>query len=271
MSNVTVTFYGICTHVNDVELTPPGDAFSPPDTETGFFARALAVNGRFGARLGGHRVPPHMQYLYVPTEFLVDQKPGDIPGLVRLPPDRDFGDVFWSMEGVSLYIANAKPGLEKTPGFLEIPRLRNVVGRNDLQVDGKIFNGRAAGVFEIYAGVLDGYRDPAADNAVVGQLKVTTADEGPELVVTRVWDDTQSRIRLKPDAYVFILNVGVETDKDTDFLLHYLATTWTPPDGVVPKPPPVPELREPNEEDGLRYLGRLPAGLTLGCSNSNYP
>ncbi|HJW96074.1 MAG TPA: hypothetical protein VJ901_20870 [Thermoanaerobaculia bacterium] len=264
MSTVTVTFYGVCTHINNVWMQPPANALAPSDTAPGYCSRVINVNGRFGSRLGGHQIPPHTSVLYIPGEC-IRKMPDKVPGLV---PDDD--RIYWSMEGVELFVANAQPGLTRTRGFDRIPRLGDVAGHDNLLLDERVvLDGRAAGVFGIYAGVLDAYRVPWANDAIVGQLTVTT-DE-PELVVTQVWNGSETSISLTDDAYVFVLNIGDETDRDVDFLLHYFVTTWTPPHGVVPVPPPRPDLRTPSERDGLKFLERLPAGLTLGCSNSNYP
>jgi hypothetical protein len=91
-------------------------------------------------------------------------------------------------------------------------------------------------------------------------------------VVTRVWNQHQSRITLKDGAKIFIFNTGAEKDTEADFMLHYFVTTWTPPFGVVLVPEVDPRVRAEKPEDGLDLVrAHLRAGLTLGCSNSNYP
>ena len=99
---------------------------------------------------------------------------------------------------------------------------------------------------------------------------MTTPDAEPRLIVTRVWDQTRSTIQLKDGAYVYVFNIGQQSDQETDFLLHYFVTTWTPPVGIELQLP-APQVRPIREDDGWQHMGRLPGGLTLGCSNSNYP
>lgn len=267
MSTVTVNFIGVCTHLRNVPIIPPDDALSPAVLGLGEYHRVVMVNARFGARFGDHGVPPHVQHLYIPDEFIVDA-PDDIPGLIEIPlPEQG---TYWSMEGVHLHVAHAKPNLTATDAFNLIPSLTNVSGERSLQLDGKmVLNGRAACEFNIYAGTLDAYQIKDS-RAIVAKLTVTSADDEPSLMVKRVWDQAPSSIRLRDGAHVFLLNIGEETDREADFLLHYFVTTWTPPTGAIPHPP-FPNLREATHEDGLYHLSRLPSGLTLGCSNSNYP
>jgi hypothetical protein len=267
MSTVTINFIGVCTHLNDIPMTPPDDALSSGPSDGGHYSSVVAVNSRFGALVGGNSIPPHVQHLHIPSKFIAKQ--GEAPGLV--PISRPGDDAWWSMDGVQLYIANANPGLTKTDSFKKIPGLRDISGELSLKLDERVvLDGRAACQFAIYGGELDAYHAPDAANAIVAKLTVTTPDAEPRLIVTRVWDQTRSIIQLKDGAYVYVFNIGQQSDQETDFLLHYFVTTWTPPIGIEFQLP-APQVRLIREDDGWQHMGQPPGGLTLGCSNSNYP
>lgn len=270
MGQVVVSFVGLCSFLNRQHMRPPEDALSPPDTNPGHYLRVIAVNGRFGARLADSPIPPHTQHLHIPAQF-IDQADGNVPGLASLQSAST--DRWWSMDGISAYVANAVPGITRSADYGCIPSLTDVSGQLSLELDPRVvLDGRAALQFQIYGGALDAYRVPKSNGAMVGKVTITTTGEQPELVVTRVWDQNTKRIRLKGNpAHVFVLNIGEGIDHETDFLLHYFVTTWTPPAGFAVHVAPHPYMREVAEEDGFHHLSDLPMGLTVGCSVSGYP
>ena len=274
MSIAGITFVGICSHIERIRLTPPPDALTSRDTFPGYFTRTVVVNASHGYRWGTQGIPPHDAVLYIPKEFIVSES-GDFAGLEPLDP----GEKTWRMRGVQLYFADVLPGLSQQPSYGELPSLTERAGVLSLQLDPKVvLDGCAAAVVDMYAGVVDAYRNPLAGNAVHASLLVDTATANPELVITRMYDQRRSSIFLRKaeidgvmlDPIVFVTNAGANDDKDFDFFLHYLMTTWTPPRD---QPPPMPgeiNVRDATEEE-LILLRDLPQGLTFGCSNSNYP
>jgi hypothetical protein len=277
MNQILTTFIGIVTHMHDQLMFPPDDAFAPPgepDPLPRHYSRAIAVNGRFGARLGGHAIPPHLQLLHIAEEFIADPPPGTkICGLEEVAAEYPR---YWLMEGVRLYIPHATQGLQRTDSHRSVPSLKDSVEELSLDLDPRVvLHGAAACQFEIFAGTLDAYRVPESNNAVHVKLTVDTPDK-MQLVVTRIWDRTSTRITLQNGAdgrppHLWILNVGKDTDADADFLLHYYTTTWTPPAGTMPRLRDIETIRTWCDDDDLAGLPDPPAGVTLGCSNSNYP
>ncbi|HEX6097258.1 MAG TPA: hypothetical protein VF432_13095 [Thermoanaerobaculia bacterium] len=271
MAQVIVTFVGICTHLGRQHMEPPEDALSPPSTAVGHYSRFVAVNGRFGARLANHAIPPHVQHLHIPPEYISHQSDDAMAGLESLASP---SNGWWSMNGIRLYVANAVPGLSFSPHFQRLPSLTDTSGELSLELDPRVvMDGRAACQFEIYGGAFDAYKVPGSHDAMTARVTITTTDEMPQLVVTRIWDQRTTRIYLKGDrpAHVFVLNIGESGDHDADFLLHYFVTTWTPPAGMILRPVLHPDMRTVTDEDGLCHLHHLPGGLTFGCSVSAYP
>jgi hypothetical protein len=276
MSQAVITFVGICSHIRRILLTPPPDALSSGDTTPGYFARAIVVNASHGYRWAGEGIPPHDAILYIPKEFIDELPPDALPGLELIDPEA----MTWKMRGVQIYIAGAEPGLRPQPSFEQVPSLTDRAKVLSLQLDPRVvMNGCAAAVVDMFAGDIDAYRNPLAGDAVHVALNVSAASELPELVVSRMWDASSARIRLKPavvdetllNPTIFVMNTGTNADKDIDFFLHYLVTTWTPPsDQTPPVPGDVNGIRMATPQE-LLLLRDAPAGLTFGCSNSNYP
>lgn len=214
--------------------------------------------------------------LYIPNEF-IHELPAETPwGLEVLDPEA----MTWKMHGVQLYIAGAEPGLHPQPSFEQVPSLTDRAKVLSLQLDPRVvMNGCAAAVVDMFAGDIDAYRNPLAGDAVHVALNVPSASDFPELVISRMWDAKTSRIKLKSamvhetllNPTIFVMNTGTDSDKDIDFFLHYLVTTWTPPGNQAPPDPGnVNGIRTATPQE-LLLLQDTPAGLTFGCSNSNYP
>jgi hypothetical protein len=277
MSETVVTFVGICTHIRRILLTPPENALSPSDRSPAYYSRAISVNASYGARLGTQGIPPHDSVLYIPKEFLDDvQDPVSIPGLRLIDADA----VAWKMEGVHLYVANAQGELTSRPSYELVPSLTDRAEVLSLQLDPRVVrDGCASAVLDIYAGEIDAYRNPKADDAVHVKLRIPTMGPSPELIVTRVWDQQSTAIRLKDGVVegvegppnIFLMNTGRDSDKEIDFLLHYYVTTWTPPrEGLLPTPGDLSGIRSATPDE-QRLLRHIPDGLSIGCSNSVYP
>lgn len=272
MSKVVVTFIGICTHVDKVPMTPPHDAvhgrcLKSPER----YRRTVMINGRHGLHLRTARMDRHEPLLVIPKCFLIDP-PKDLPGLKWLE-DRD-ACRFWQMEGVRMYVREATGELKICPSFEKVPSLTECAGVLSLQLDERVVQeGRAAAVFDIFAGELDAYR-PEKSDAVRGKLTVDTAFASSELCVTEVWSDRTATIRLQDHCgeppQVLVRNVGREVDHDVDFILHYHATTWTPPAGQWPHPGDVSHVRPATDEENKAICAPRD-GLSVGCSNSIYP
>lgn len=276
MSEVVITFVGICTHIQSIDLTPPSDALSPSDTQPGEYSCAVLVNASQG--LPG--IPPHHALLYIPKQFVETPASDIMLPLETLDPDA----ILWKLNGVRMYITNAEPGMSHTQSYRNLPSLTAHSRQPNLELDPRVVSkGHAAAVVEIYAGTIDAYRHDAQD-AVHVTMRINTASDDRQLVVTRCWDELQTRLRLKDGLvngvleppHVFVLNTGVDFDKEIDFLLHYGVTTWNPPPGHRPDLSSlVDEIRQagasPGDEPILTLLGDIPSGLSIGCSNSNYP
>lgn len=273
MSEVIVIFVGICTHIQNITLTPPADALSPSDTQPGDYSCAVLVNGSQGSE----GIPPHNALLYIPSQF-VETPASDImlAGLETLDPDA----IMWRLKGARMYFTNAVPGLSHSQSYRNLPSLTVHSGQPSLELDPRVVSkGRAAAVVEIYAGNIDAYRHEAQD-AVHATMRIHTASDDRELVVTRYWDGLQTRLRLKDGLvndvptppHVFVMNTGVDVDKEIDFLLHYDVTTWNPPPGHRPDLSDLRGIRQVSSDDPVvTLLGDIPSGLSIGCSNSNYP
>lgn len=278
MSKVVVTFVGICTHIEKVPITPPGDAVHGRCLPFGRYRRTVMVNGRNGLHLRTRGMNRHEALLVIPKDFLADPHLRDLPGLKRVEKKKEEdkkGCAYWQMEGVRLYVPEAKGNLEIGPSFGMLPSLTECAGVLSLQLDERVVQeGRAAAVFDIFAGELDAYRQEQSD-AVWGTLTVQTESANPELSVTEVWSDRRSTIALKSDAYgrspqVFVQNVACEVDQDIDFILHYHTTTWTPPPGQWPQPCDLSRVRLATDEENGEICPPF-SGLSVGCSNSIYP
>ena len=277
MSEAFVTFVGICTHIRDIRLIPPDDAFSSHDVTQGRYSRTILVDGSLGSRIGDKGIPPHDALLYIPKQF-VEELPPEVqrPGLELLDGDA----ILWRLKGVRMYFANAAQGtMVHKPDYEKLPSLTERSGRLSLDLDPRVvLEGRAAAHFDLFAGEVDAYRDDGAHDAVHVKARVPISSNDRELVIIRNWDQGECRIHLK-DAHVgglllpphvFLMNVGVDYDKEIDFLLHYDVTTWSPPAGTNISVGNLRGIRLPNDQERL-LLEHIPSGLSIGCSNSNYP
>ena len=126
MSEVIITFVGICTHIQNITLTPPPDALSPSDTQPGDYSRAVLVNGSLGSRIGNQGIPPHEAILYIPKQF-VEEPASDVmlAGLEQVDPDA----MAWRLKGVRMYVTNAEPGMTHTMSYHNLPSLTTRSGR----------------------------------------------------------------------------------------------------------------------------------------------
>ena len=278
---VVVTFIGICTHCENVPLVRPANAVANAPEEPGRYRRTVLVNASHGLRRGRQAVAPHDAHVQIRREFILLEHVPDIPGLERIRDERT-DVVTWKMKGVRLYIAHAFGKLTETCSFRCIPSLTRAAGILSLQLDERVvLEGRAAAVFDLFAGELDAYRLDHPKSAIRGKFTATVSGQ-PILIIEELW---------RPDHFfalplqaaeidgtccppqVLLLNTGVkERDQQLDFLLHYHATTWSP---RVHDAPPYPEevtgVRV-NTDEELRCLGQGAFdGLNLGCSNTNYP
>lgn len=280
-NEVVVTFTGICTHCESVPLTRPAGAVDVPDPEPvpGRYRRTVLVEARSGRRLGGRCMPPHDAQLRIRREFIdidLKEKLPVIPGLTLI---EEWPTAIWKMEGVRLYVAHARPGLTITESFFHVPSLTESVVAPPLHLDERVvLEGRAAAVFDIFAGELDAYRMKEETAAVRGKLTVWTAEQ-PHLVIAQIWSQTFVKLPLKP-AYIHghpcapnvsLTNVGDDdADKELDFLMHYDVTTWSPPVDTPQPHPDVERVRCITPEEH-RCLEQPYDGLSIGCSNTIYP
>lgn len=274
MNEAVVCFVGICTHVTRVPMTPPTDAIGDPPTplKEGRYHRTVLVNGRLGMRMYGKGVPPHDALLVIPKIF-IDSVPETLPGLKLVPNEQA---MIWEMEGVSMYIADAVSGFQSDVTFNDVPSLTERSKTLSLQLDEReIIDGRAAGVFDIFAGTLGAFR---FKDAMFASARIRTVPATPRLVVTRIWDEQKASITLKEaqvegktvPPLVFVMNVGKDADDEVDFLMHYDVTTSTPSPDAVPTANAFAHVAEAGSEWG-EIIKFIPDGLTVGCSNSVYP
>jgi hypothetical protein len=271
MNEAVVCFIGICTHVTSVPMTPPPDAVGHDPLPSGRYHRTVLVDGRLGLRVSGKGLAPHDAILAIPSQFVAGD-PGEIKGLTPIPnPD----GYVWRMEGVSMYIRGAETTLAYDPSFDNIPSLTDKADVLSLQLDPRVvLDGRSAARFDIFGGTLEAFQEK---EAVIAALTVKTVQPEPELVVTRMWDEHPSVIKLKAGSFgtepapphVFVLNTGQrEEDDPIDFLMHYDVTTFTPDAPTILgrlKSLDAPPLTKRS------IVHWIPQGLTVGCSNSVYP
>jgi hypothetical protein len=275
MSEVIITFVGICTHIQNITLTPPPDALSPQDETPGDYSRAVLVNAALGSRIGEQGIPPHEAILHIPKQFVEEPAPDImLAGLELVDPDA----MTWRLKGARMYVTNAEPGMSHTKSYRNVPSLTARAERS-LELDPRVVSeGRAAAIFDIFAGHIDAYRDEDEDDAVHVKMQIDVAGAERELAVIRHWDGLQMRLRLKDGLvgedltppHVFVMNTGVDFDKEVDFLLHYDVTTWSPPADTPPVPGSLHGIRVASDAERA-LLGGIPSGLSIGCSNSNYP
>src|SRR5687767_11052447 len=194
MSEVEITFIGICVHVKELRCRVPKDALANGLMPVQPATWAILPDCRHGRRLfNGDTTTPHVARLCIPRRF-VKCVSDNTPGLTRIDDDR--GDSYvWKMESVDLYVPNARGRLHDEL-YDQLPSLTGQSDALSLELDRRVVvGGRAAARFGVFAGRIDPFQSKA------GIVKLTVKTEGaPALRMMRTCDDQdQGTIELKRD------------------------------------------------------------------------
>lgn len=239
MFEVTIYFFGICTHIKEV---------------TGVPHRVVLIHEDHTVRINGFDIRSHRPSIQLVTGTLLS---GELPSLGRQ----------------ILSVANAGEGAPSYDDLYQcaIPSLQKLSGEVDLlQLNTEVAIDRqlpAIAYFDVHQGCFSAVR--ASHGATAAMLTVETTGN-PTLTVTSMdGNGDPVQFELSSGAVLAIRNEadGPENHIDADFLLHYKVTTSIPPGS------PFPTM--PIECDGLPPLPIADASfgfdLGPGCSNSHYP
>lgn len=170
-------------------------------------------------RSGRASICPHEALLAIPKKHVPEPSP--VKGLKLFGAAG--GVWFWRIKGVRMYVASGTGDVHTTDWFEKVPSLTNCSGELSLKLDERVVvDGRAAAVFDIFAGTLDAFRHQAKTSSIWAKLTVPTPQ--PELRVTRIWDQQDGTIPLRPAddrVDVWLMNVGAnpKRERKNDFLL----------------------------------------------------
>jgi hypothetical protein len=266
---VKVSFFGICTHIHPER-----------DSET---HDVVLVNASDKKRIDGHPslkdkgITEHDATLQILRGDLVEE-PEARPFLPIIYADKE--RVVWALDGVFLRIANAVrtvEGARQPPAC--IPHLENFCdGLTEPRTlaDGLETRGDTACLVRYpsspYVGQSHNPEKRADGGAAVGV--VTIGCSALPAVHVGAFGGGALSIPVKPGAEITVANIPkvFTSDKDADFLLHFLALGSIPNKARYPGEGPSPFIQpcpEPVSTKNLPY--NIGDGSTPGCSNSNYP
>lgn len=280
MSNLEITFIGICTHLWETQNAPPNPAYG---------TRIVMPNAVHPVLIGLINLlygfdPPIMPH-FATLAFPVDQFDFKEGPKEFFPWNGSEGQVhFTFLDGVTVTVKNPAPtdlvkdarcipGLGAfLPGVAPGPAATSsdrtlAAGYFDFQ------NGTVLGT-----GELKGKAMPTRGDAGVILYKTPT-NGAPQILITPFDTDiAPTTVHLKGDATVYIANIPILEltdckDNDNDFILHYLVANQFPPPPWPPASPPLnaPCLDvHPYGEEIIRAL-RICDDFGAGCSNSNLP
>lgn len=234
--DLTVHFTGICTHTKLVGKYPH---------------RVVLVRADHGGFINDAPLPPHIPLLKIDPAQIAGID-GSLDGLLQV----DAG--VWRLCGVRLSLGGTtEPSFKRR--ISDVPHLGvEESSKSEIpKVSGEVVgNYQAACYFDLDKGRLT--TRTTRYGAIMSKLRVETGDK-PKLQVQCFWNRQPSAIRLVPGATIEIEHVGsTRGDSAKDFLLHYRIFEWVHPDAVIP-----PEAKAKANLN----LG----GVTIGCSNSQYP
>ena len=275
MSQVEITFMGICVHMSNLLLRIPVDGIATGrqggDSRTRW---AILPDARQGRRLDGTLIACHLPLLVIP-EIFIESVSECTPGLRLLPGLRE-GMLAWEMCGVDLYVRHATDPLDDS-ALRELPSLTRQSDALSLELDRRVVvEGRAAARFGIFGGTIHVRR---YDKLALVTLTVQTSD-GPTLKLMLTRDDTKhGAIQLKRAngqvPQVVVTNYSWEgADHSADFNLNYDVVTRIPLGVVPPSDADLASIRKLSDEKSttLKWiLGDPGSGLGAGCSNSDFP
>jgi len=266
--SVTVSSFGICTHVNPQE-----------DSET---HQVVLVNARSKARLHEHRqlrendVQPHDATLEILRRDLTqDAEARAWFPIIFANEER----VVWKLDGVFLRIANGVRTVEgtHTPPAC-IPHLREYCAvLPSMRREAVETAAKTACIFEYPSSPYTGRshnpnRNPDG-GASVGVMTIGTS--APPILGVTSFDGDEVSFPVLSGAAITIANIPriVKDDKDADFLLHFLALDDIPEGARYPGEQLtdaffVPCTKPVSTKNLPLHLGDI---TTPGCSNSNYP
>lgn len=269
MSKITVQFYGICTHV-----TMPDGRYRVilPKAGEQQIAREHVLT-----RQG---VQPHVARLQIlKSDLLSDPHNG-------FPPDEEDEKTWkWRLDGVTLSVNDAAdPQPLVVPHVSFFPSLK-AYSCGPVELRAACSNAFAtpdlfACFFDLprVAPVAKRTASGADGSATVGVVQVETIGsvsdavnisltKSPDIAVTfTVKADAQITLFSYPE----VASSRQPSDKDADFLLHFLSTTEMPERSWFPPAPPWEECREEIQTTNPPFHART-FFTGPGCSNSTYP
>ena len=263
-SSVIVQFFGICTHFERQWL--------PPGQQADWMQRVVLVNaGNATAfdhhqKLRDHHVAPHIALLQLRISDLVDP-PHPLPSPAWFPIDyQDSSVVQWKLDGVTLRIGNASNAAAGPEAGI-LPSLSDYCAPPIHPLGPAAYEyvkERTACFFDFPVAPIEARI--YAQGAVVTRVLVTTS-ANPTIEVTSFDGQTLS-IPIRPEAQITVSNVPEfdTSDKDPDFLLHFLTLAEFPDTASYPKTPFTgTELHTDNPPRNTEGLSGP------GCSSSGFP
>jgi hypothetical protein len=275
MSEVTVSFFGICTHVKVGDVNPTTHRVILPHVDLARIGQSPALERQ--------SIKPHVARLQIYKRYF---EPLDESLAAWFAPEPGYRDdvSVWRLDRVALRIEGAwSDGPSGDPAC--IPHLRDYCcSLPDLREGYGTANGPsapadAACIFDFPDVTPVGRRIPVPEEplrfgATAGIITVSA----PDAPMLSVWRDEKEngRIQLRSGARITVSSYPDETpegvDKDADFLLHFLSMTEVPARSWFPPAPPWEQCPPGIPEDDLPVVKNpLPLFTGPGCSNSNYP
>lgn len=260
MTDFTVHFEGICTHV-----------LLPRPTDDGVVHRTVLVNAQKPVELFGEQMVPHIGYLVVPTDSIIVPNDLDLLGdtFVR---QADTGECsVWRLSGVRIRILNEAADAVVPQGATGAPSLTRLADQDFGLNEDVVYGSDAACHFDITRGTFHTTTDGLGAWRVA--LSVPVADEHVMVEITRLDDPTgvSGTLELSAPSSIGVSNVCDGSDKPYDFYLHYLIAD------PLPAKPGMPSDVTPVTTDATATRPAGSSGPTFsfelgpGCSNSNYP
>jgi hypothetical protein len=274
MSEVVVQFYGICTHVKIPGTEPEGN------THRVILPKATQERIDDTDVLWRQRIKAHVARLQIRNEDF-REAPSDFDGFrcVRTITSHHV----WDLDGVTLSVKNA--GAPERPAVPDdadpIPHLSafccdsmSLLPGYDKR-NGVLVREHTACFFNFTNVTALGRKVPDGEAGLRATAAVVTVATKEDPIIIAV---NEFEIKVAPGATITIssypLTPSQSTDKDADFLLHFLSATNVPPKSWFPPAPPWVECSTeigkinppviPNEEVAGVFTGP-------GCSNSIYP
>jgi hypothetical protein len=276
LSTVYTNFFGICTHMDNKDLTIWTDwgLQKLPLEDRVVLVDASTEDIIQNSRLFGLNPPvaPHIPRLQIRVEDIESITDMNTDGFVAQPVSNDV--VIWKLRNVILSIANAVPGELARPAH-DLPHLSQLcknLGPPSASMTYYPIPTRAAAYFDFFSGQIE-----CRSNGTAAAAQVTCTTVGNPQIRVRPFaqDGMPISIVLSPGSVISVYNSPEPPaeDGDNDFLLHYLNAAAFPSDPCIPGPcdcPPLFDHPNPTPERDNYPVG-MPCTTTPSCSNSTFP